>query len=328
MAALPSGTVTFVFTDIEGSTALIKMLGDEYGGTLGEHRRIVRELLGENGVEIDTQGDAFFYAFSGARDAVAAAAEVQRTHADHAWPHDTPVRVRIGLHTGEPRVADEGYVGLDVVRAARICTEARGGQVLLSESTRALLGPTLPEGVSVFPRGERHLKGIDEPERIYELEIEGVEVEPAIAAPAQAAADVSGQAIERRFEDLGAALAADIEGEVARQARAGVRTARDAAGRVRGRPLRCREHRLPLGFARREDPRAGRRGPEGKGDLQRQRLARARAGQVCAARVCERGRLDVLPLHSPGPGPVAQLAEQGTFNPKVAGSIPARPIGN
>ncbi len=99
-------------------------------------------------------------------------------------PRALAVRVRMGLHTGEPSVVEEGYLGLDVVRAARICTVARGGNVLLSESTRALLGSTLPDGVSVFPRGERHFKGIDEPERVYELAIEGVESEELAAAEA------------------------------------------------------------------------------------------------------------------------------------------------
>jgi len=187
MEGLPSGTVTFVFTDIEGSTGLLKQLGDAYADVLSEHRRIVRETFARlNGVEIDTQGDAFFFAFARARDAVEAAVEAQRAHATAAWPGDTTVRVRMGLHTGEPALGSEGYLGLDVVRAARICTTARGGNVLLSETTRALVGSSLPEGVSVFPLGQRHLKDIDQPEPVYELTIEGVEttaeVEPEPAA--------------------------------------------------------------------------------------------------------------------------------------------------
>jgi class 3 adenylate cyclase len=227
MPSLPSGTVTFVFTDIEDSTALLRKLGDSYAETLTEHRRIVREVFGANGVEIDTQGDAFFFAFPRAREAVAAAAEVQRAHAVHDWPHDAAVRVRMGLHTGEPHVADEGYLGLDVVRAARICTAAQGGQVLLSESTRALLGSALPEGVSVFPRGERHLKGIEEPERLFELAIDGVETEQEAreadgvatsappSAPPEPPSSAGKQVIERRFDDLGKRLAASIEEQVA-----------------------------------------------------------------------------------------------------------------
>lgn len=181
MAQPPHGTVTFAFTDIEGSTALLKRLGDGYAEVLSAHRRLIRDAFtAHDGVEIDTQGDAFFFAFPRARDAVAAAARVQRDHAEHPWPHDGVVRVRIGLHTGEPTISEEGYLGLDVVRAARLSAVAQGGHVLLSETTRALLGSTLPDGVSVFPLGERHLKDIDEPERVYELEIAGVDVSPQV----------------------------------------------------------------------------------------------------------------------------------------------------
>jgi class 3 adenylate cyclase len=179
VATLPHGTVTFAFTDIEGSTALLKRLGDEYGGLLASHRRLVRAAFTAfDGVEIDTQGDAFFFAFPRARDAVAAAARVQRDHAEFEWPPGAPVRTRIGLHTGEPTIGEEGYLGLDVVRAARLCGVCDGGHVLLSETTRALIGSRLPNGISVFPVGERHLKDIDEPERVYELEIEGLALPP------------------------------------------------------------------------------------------------------------------------------------------------------
>jgi len=174
MTALPSGTVTFVFSDIEGSTALLKQLGDGYDRVLSDHRRLMRDTFTERGgVEIDTQGDAFFFAFPRARDAVEAAVDVQRAHADHDWPEGCAVLVRMGLHTGEPAVGSEGYLGLDVVRAARLCTAGKGGHVLLSDTTRALVGATLPAGVSIFPLGERQLKDFDEPERVFELEIEG-----------------------------------------------------------------------------------------------------------------------------------------------------------
>src|SRR6187455_2186382 len=160
--ALPGGTVTFLFTDIEGSTRLLQTLGDDYGEVVREHRRLLREHLGaKGGAEVDTQGDAFFYSFPRAREAVAGAVAAQRALGAHAWPQGAAVRVRMGLHTGEPSVDDEGYLGLDVVRAARICTVARGGQVLLSEATRGLL------------------RSIDEPERIYELAIEGLPTEQA-----------------------------------------------------------------------------------------------------------------------------------------------------
>jgi class 3 adenylate cyclase len=173
MSGLPSGTVTFVFSDIEGSTTLLKTLGDRYVEVLSAHRRLMRECFtARGGVEIDTQGDAFFFAFPRARDAVAAAVEAQRLHAKHVWTDGLTVRVRMGLHTGEPAVGSEGYLGIDVVRAARLCTVGRGGQVLLSETTRALVGSSLPGGVSVHTLGERILKDIDEPERIFELDIE------------------------------------------------------------------------------------------------------------------------------------------------------------
>ena len=105
--------------------------------------------------------------------------DAQRAHASTIWPEEATVRVRMGLHTGEPALGNEGYLGLDVVRAARICTVAKGGNVLLSETTRALVGSSLPEGVSLAPLGERHLKDLDQPEQVYELAIEGVEATTA-----------------------------------------------------------------------------------------------------------------------------------------------------
>jgi class 3 adenylate cyclase len=166
--------VTLVFTDIEGSTRLLQELGDEaYGRVSSDHRRIVRETFAERGgMEIDTQGDAFFFSFPRARDAVAAAVEAQRALRHHDWPGGRELRVRMGLHTGEPHVGEEGYLGLDVVRAARISAAGHGGQVLISETTRALIGNQLPEGVAVYDLGEQHLKDIQH-EHIYELTIDG-----------------------------------------------------------------------------------------------------------------------------------------------------------
>jgi len=174
MSSLPGGTVTFVFTDIEGSTRLLQELGDEaYGQVSGDHRRLVRETFGaRGGTEIDTQGDAFFFSFPRARDAVAAAVDAQRALRDHEWPGETEVRVRMGVHTGEPHVGDEGYLGLDVVRAARISAAGHGGQILISETTRALLGNQLPDGVAVHDLGQQHLKDVQH-EHIYELSIDG-----------------------------------------------------------------------------------------------------------------------------------------------------------
>ena len=233
MPELPGGTVTFTFTDIEGSTELLKRLGDDYRDVLTSHRRIVRDTFtARDGIEIDTQGDAFFFAFPRARDAVTAAVEAQRAHAAATWPDGAEVRVRMGLHTGEPAIHDEGYVGLDVVRAARLCTVGKGGQILLSETTRALLGSGLPDGVSVFPVGQRHLRGIDEPERVFEVTIDDLEREET-REPVEASTEVEvpappeppappapggelAQDISRRFEDLGARLSASIQEGVRR----------------------------------------------------------------------------------------------------------------
>lgn len=180
MSALPGGTVTFVFTDIEGSTKLLQELGDEYAVVTRDHRRIVRAAFGEHGgTEIDTQGDSFFFSFPRARDAVAAAVDAQRALRDHDWPAGAEVRVRMGLHTGEPQVGDEGYLGLDVVRAARISAAGHGGQILVSETTRALLGNQLPQGVQVHDLGRQNLKDIQH-EHVYELSVDGA---PAISKP-------------------------------------------------------------------------------------------------------------------------------------------------
>jgi class 3 adenylate cyclase len=174
MSQLPGGTVTFVFTDIEGSTRLLQELGDEaYGRVSGDHRRLVRETFGaRGGMEIDAQGDAFFFSFPRARDAVAAAVDAQRALRDHEWPDGRELAVRMGVHTGEPHVGEEGYLGLDVVRAARISAAGHGGQILISETTRALLGNQLPEGVAVHDLGRQHLKDVQH-EHIYELTIDG-----------------------------------------------------------------------------------------------------------------------------------------------------------
>jgi len=178
MPNLPAGTVTFLFSDIEGSTTLLKRIGDAgYAELLATHRRLMRETFaGHGGTEIDTQGDAFFYSFPRARDAVAAAVAVQRAHATGTWPDDVAVRLRIGLHTGEPAVGDEGYTGLDVVRASRLAAIGRGGQVLLSDTTRAIVADDLPDGVRMRSLGERPLRDIERPEPLSELVIPDVTV--------------------------------------------------------------------------------------------------------------------------------------------------------
>jgi class 3 adenylate cyclase len=167
---LPAGTVTFLFSDIEGSTRLLKQLGDRWPATLGDHNTIMRNAFSATGGhEVDRQGDSFFAVFPRARNAVAAAVKAQRDLATHDWPDGAGVRVRMALHTCEPVVGEEGYLGLDVVRAARICSLARGGQVLVSDTTRALVRESELEGVTLRPAGEHTLKDLDEPERLFQL---------------------------------------------------------------------------------------------------------------------------------------------------------------
>ena len=204
MASLPGGTVTFLFTDIEGSTRLLQELGDDYGDVVRAHRKLLREHLGaKGGAEVDTQGDAFFYSFSRAREAVAGAVAAQRALAEETWPQGTEVRVRMGLHTGEPSVGDEGYLGMDVVRAARICSAGHGGQILLSETTRALLGNELPEGVSVVDLGQQDLKDVQH-ERIFQLALDdGPKSFPPLKTEApKSGADALAERIERHVEEM------------------------------------------------------------------------------------------------------------------------------
>ena len=153
-------TVTFLFTDIEGSTRLLRELGDKYAHALAEHRRILRAVFeARAGVEVDTQGDAFFYSFARATDALAAAGEAQAALAAG------PVQVRIGIHTGEPEVTPEGYVGLDVHAAARIAACAYGGQVILSRRRASSPRPIF----EVTDLGEHRLKDLDRPVHLYQL---------------------------------------------------------------------------------------------------------------------------------------------------------------
>jgi class 3 adenylate cyclase len=178
LPVLPEGTVTFIFTDIEGSTELLKQLGHKYATVLADKRRILREIFSHwNGQEVDTQGDSFFVSFPRATEAVAAAVEIQQALAEHTWPEDVEIRLRIGLHTGEPLVAEEGYVGFDVHRAARIGNVGHGAQVLLSETTAALVMDELPEGVSLLDLSKHRLKDVRRPERIRQLVIEGLPAE-------------------------------------------------------------------------------------------------------------------------------------------------------
>jgi predicted ATPase/class 3 adenylate cyclase len=175
MPSLPAGTVTFLFSDIEGSTRLAERLGDGWPRLLDEHREIVRAAVAAGGgSEVGTEGDSFFVAFPTAAGAVSAAVAAQRGLAEHAWPEGAEIRVRMGLHTGEATVAGDDYVGLEVHRAARIGAAGHGGQVLLSEATRVLAEPALPEGVTLRDLGQRRLKDLSRPEHIRQLVIAGL----------------------------------------------------------------------------------------------------------------------------------------------------------
>jgi predicted ATPase/class 3 adenylate cyclase len=175
VAEVPSGAVTLLFTDIEGSTRLLHQLGNRYAAVLAEHRQLLRAAFAAHaGSEFGSQGDALFVAFSSARDAVAAACEAQRSLAGHHWPADGRVRVRMGLHTGAPTRLAETYVGLDIHRANRLCAAGYGGQVLVSKTTRDLVEHDLPNDLSLRSRGEHRLKDLQAAEEIFELIIAGL----------------------------------------------------------------------------------------------------------------------------------------------------------
>ena len=170
MGELPAGTVTMLFSDIEGSTALLNRLGDRYGEALSAQRSLIRAAIAAwHGREMGTEGDSFFVVFESAGDAVCCCLAAQQALTGHGWPEGIAVRVRMGLHSGEPTRHEDGYVGLDVHRAARIAAAAHGGQVVLSEATRLLAASRLPAGVSVRDLGFHRLKDIAAAERIYQL---------------------------------------------------------------------------------------------------------------------------------------------------------------
>jgi predicted ATPase/class 3 adenylate cyclase len=175
MRQLPTGTVTMLFSDIEGSTALLGRLGERYGETLSIQRALMRSAISAtHGQEIGTEGDSFFVVFSSAGDAVRCCLAAQRALAGYDWPGGAAVRVRMGLHSGEPAVQEDDYVGMDVHRAARIAAAAHGGQVVLSEATRLLVESRLADDVSVRDLGFHRLKDIEAPERIYQLAAPGL----------------------------------------------------------------------------------------------------------------------------------------------------------
>ncbi|HEX2240573.1 MAG TPA: adenylate/guanylate cyclase domain-containing protein [Actinomycetota bacterium] len=176
MTELPTGTVTFLFTDIQGSTTLLNRLGERYGAILQDHDVILRrEISKHRGVEVSTAGDSFFVVFTSAVRAVAAAVGIQRALAEHQWPTDCTVRVRIGIHSGEGTLTRNDYVGIDVNRASRITSAGHGGQIILSEATRALIENALPEGAVLRDLGQHRLKDLPRAEHLHDVVIEGLE---------------------------------------------------------------------------------------------------------------------------------------------------------
>ena len=181
MRKLPTGTVTLLFTDIEGSTLLLQQLGKHYADILASCRQLLRSIFQQwNGFEVDSKGDSFFVAFAFATNATSAAAAAQRALGSYPWPEGVVVRIRMGLHTGEPQLSTEGYVGLDVHRAARIMSAGHGGQVLLSQTTYALVEQSLPEGLSLLDLGAHRLKDLQLPSHLFQLVIAGL---PAVFPP-------------------------------------------------------------------------------------------------------------------------------------------------
>jgi class 3 adenylate cyclase/CheY-like chemotaxis protein len=171
MPELPTGTVTFLFTDVEGSTALAHKLPHDFQDILVEHRTLVRASVAErDGVEIDVRGDEFFVAFDDAAGAAHAAIAAQRAISSHTWPKDAELRIRMGMHTGEAIYADKDYLGVDVHKAARICFAGHGGQILLSEATHELV----PEELERRELGAYRLRGLPTPERIFQLVAPGL----------------------------------------------------------------------------------------------------------------------------------------------------------
>jgi class 3 adenylate cyclase len=215
---LPSGTVTLLFTDIEGSTGLMRKLGDLWPEAHGRHRRILRESFGAaGGREVDTQGDSFFFVFPRVRDAARAAVDGQRGLKAADWPQGEEVRVRMAIHTGEPTVGEEGYLGLDVVRGARLCAAAHGGQIVLSETAGALLNDESPEGARLVDLGQHRLKDMTRSERVWQLALDDESAAfPPLSTDAPAAMHAVGRAqgLARQAEVVGRELAATIQAQV------------------------------------------------------------------------------------------------------------------
>jgi YVTN family beta-propeller protein len=218
MAEVPSGAVTFLFTDIEGSTRLVKQLRDRYPAVLADHQRLLRAAFASHGgYEVDTQGDSFFVAFSSAREALLAAVEGQLALGSHSWPDEVAIKVRMGLHTGQAVATDGRYTGLAVHRAARIGAAGHGGQILVSHATQTLLEDE-EEDLHVFLRdlGEQRLKDLDRPVRLYQAAADGLQDSfPPVRGDAptvQVEESATGKAPWRRPASVLAAVAVVLTG--------------------------------------------------------------------------------------------------------------------
>ena len=215
MPELPTGNVTLLFSDVEGSTGLLKRLEDGWPAVLERQRALLRDAVqGAAGVVVDCQGDALFAAFGSARAGVDAAVSAQTGLAREAWPDGAAVRVRMALHTGEPQLADDGagYVGIDVVRAARLCAAGHGGQVLLTETVRLL------SGAETIDLGQARLRDLDGTEQVYQLVAPGLgrEFPPLRANAASPLDDLRGQnTFDERIKRAEAALEQRIQDQVA-----------------------------------------------------------------------------------------------------------------
>jgi len=176
-AALPTGFVTLLMTDIEASTVLLRRLGDRYGALLNDVRGILRTAVSRaGGREIDARADEFFAVFERAAAAIEAAVVMQRELGHRAWPDDLEVRVRIGIHSGRPTVTDVGYIGLAVHRAARVCSAAHGGQIVVSAATRGAIGASAPAGIRFRSLGRHRLPGLPDPEMLFQVQAQGLRV--------------------------------------------------------------------------------------------------------------------------------------------------------
>lgn len=181
-AALPTGTVTFFFTDIECSTRLLQRVGPDFPRVLETHARLIRKAVrAHDGVVVNTEGGGLFIAFAPAPNGVAAAMDAQRALFAESWPVDTTVKVRMGLHTGKGTLGGSDYVGIDVHRAARVGVAAHGGQILVSSATRSLSTEGGSKGTNFRDLGEHRLEGLDRPERLFEVLAPDLPAVPASA---------------------------------------------------------------------------------------------------------------------------------------------------